>query len=164
MDVSGWTLAQRMRLPDWCFGDRSLVGLVIDANGVGVTNWEIHPKALPANIAIWQASIIPLRSDSTNDYIRMGLRATVPTSEAEMDTAIPILPDFGYFVWTPPRVYLSDGAFIPWTFNMRTAFATAGLKLVLELHSALGRVSTIFSFVYSELPTSMAGWLAHNKV
>lgn len=164
MDVSGWTIDQRMRLPDWCFGNRKIIALNMRAVGAGVFYWRISGVTLPQDICIWQIGMFPRFVDSMNSYFRVGLRATVPTSEAEMDEAVPVLPDFGAINYTPPRIHLMDGGTSVWQFFHRKGMETGGKKLVAELWCSTSDVALIFYMLYSELPTNMAGWLAHHKV
>lgn len=164
MDVSGWTIEQRMRFPDYCFGNRMLMGLSYSNSVAGSTRWRIHTTVLPAQICIWQTKILWRAVDSTMSFIRFGFRATLPTTQAQMDSAIPVLPDFGDVSHSPPRVWLPSGGHEVWAFDLRKGMATSSLKLTLEIYAQVAPVTVLFAFVYSLLPTDMAGWLAHNKV
>lgn len=164
MDISGWTVDQRMRFPDWCFGNRKVIGVSGTATGVGVFYWVAAFIVMPDPVCLWAVNIFPRKVSSTNDYIRVGFRASKPTSEAQMDESIPIFPNFPHPAHQPPRIFMSESGLEVWRFDVRKGMVTGGFKLVMEVHSATVKTSILFSLVYSELPTNMAGWMAHNKV
>lgn len=165
MDVSGWTIAQKMRLPDWCFGSRDTY---IAHAGVAEPNtyeWGISEKALPDPACIWEFVILLGSTDYAFNKIRIGLSDTVPTSPEEMDATYNLFPDFGDPAFTPPGINCGT---IPGEFfwlSLRRGLATQGLKLVIEArrHASGTILIADVILVISGLPTSMAGWLAHNK-
>ncbi len=164
MDVSGWTVDQKMRLPDWCFGQRRTMRISHTAVGAGVDAWAIKEKTLPENICIWTAGYWYTETNSTSDYLRMGFRATVPTSIGEMDEAVPAEPENIGIPPGPEKMYM------PMTENSviliptRKGVVATGLFLVMQVHSGAAKCSGACILTYSEMPTSMAGWLAHHKV
>lgn len=165
MDVSGWTIDQKMRLPDWCFGNRSIISLTLGITGAGNFRWAISSVVLPTEICMWKLSILFRWCDNESSRVRFGFRATLPTSEAEMDTSMPVFPDLGDAAYSPPRIFLTDWGHEVWEFETRTGIVIgAGLKLTGEIKSAGTAAKVLLVIVYSGLPTNMAGWLAHNKV
>jgi len=129
MDVSGWTIEQRMRLPDWCFGNRRIFSLTETVGVAAGLVWKKSPITLPANICLWSVGILPRLLDSWSSYIRVGFATAVPTSEAQMDASIPVMPDFGNYLYTPPRIYMAAAGTEVWQFNLRKGIATSGCSL-----------------------------------
>lgn len=164
MDVSGWTLAQKMELPDWCFGSRKLMGVSQTRAVPGATDWVIHTTNLPLEICIWQVRIFWRHQDDWASFIRMGFRATVPVNTGQMDTAIPILPDFGNVVYTPPRIHCASGGHEVWAIDLRKGMNTGAHKMVMEMYVNTDKVSVIFTIVFSELPTEIPAHLDPNTV
>lgn len=164
MDVSGWTVDQRMRFPDWCFGNKKVISLYGFSTGVTTLTWDIHTLSLPDPVCIWEIMIMPLVNSHVYNYIRVGLTAKKPVNEAEMDASIPVLPDFGVVTYTPPRIYFSDDSKEILKFTLRKGMVTDGLYLTTEAFSNDVKISILIALVISELPTQMAGWLAHHKV
>lgn len=164
MDISKWSIDERMRLPDWCFGNRNLVMAANTANGAGTIRWDISETTLPEKICIWQVGILPRNLDSVNSYIRFGFLSTKPTSEAEMDLAKPVLPNFGYTAYTPPRVIMPASGTEIWQFFLRMGVSTGKKKLAIELKCGLTQFSAIVFMLYSELPTNISGWLANSFI
>ena len=166
MDVSDWTIAQRMRLPDWCFGSRETY---IAHGGVAspdTYNWGISDNALPDPACIWEFVILLGASDYAYNKVRIGLSDTVPTSKEEMDATDNIFPDFGDKATTPPGI---NCGIIPGMFfwiSLRRGLATGGKKLVMEAkrHASGTILIADIILVISTLPTDMAGWMAHSKV
>lgn len=163
MDVSGWTIEQKMRLPDWCFGQRQLVMAGGTASGAGTKVWDISELALPQQICVWQMGIIPRHLSSASDYVRIGFNSTLPTSEAEMDTSIPLLEYFGWTLYSPPRIIMPATGTELWEFFLRRGMDTEGKKLTVEVACVITKISLIVYMLYSELPSSMISWLSHNQ-
>jgi len=164
MDVSGWTVDQRMRLPDWCFGNREMIGCRAACPEVETYYWGISDIVLPDPVAIWSLGWVYKQNEKAVNRLRFGLRSTIPTSTAQMDTAVPILPYFGNTTFTPPMLVVTQTEGLLFQFNVRKGMATGGKKLVIELWSTIQWTEITFFMVVSGLPTNMAGWLAHNKV
>lgn len=164
MDVSGWTVDQRMRFPDWAFGNRKVTSVSKTVNGPNGIGWKISAVALPDPICIWELCITPVVADVYPGILRIGLADTLPTTEDQMNATIPLLPDFGDLSLTPPRIVLGTARYEVWRFPIRKGMATGGKKVVIELRCPQTKLNLLIHLVYSELPTSMAGWLAHNKV
>lgn len=154
-DVSTWTVAKRMELPDWCFGNRVVSGVKLYiANGPDV-DWFISAVNLPASVCFWDLYWFQKNIENPSSYIRLGLRATVPTSVEEMNTAVPILPFFGSTTMTPPKIYFVDAKFEVFHFITRMGMETGELKVVVEANCASGILSGTLGVVYSELPKAI---------
>ncbi len=166
MDVSDWTIDQRMRLPDWCFGNRKLLSLQVNVIAEGSFRWYITTESLPDPACIWAVGFSVSDSDQKYNYIRMGLADNVPMNEAQMDATTPLFPYFGSTVFAPPKIYVPTKSGVAFYIVSRKGLVTGGKKFVAEAWLNVGG-TILFGHLYilvSELPTSMAGWLAHNKV
>lgn len=162
MNISRWTIDEKMQLPDFCFGQRKIV-----ATGIGVTvpktmAWNITSVPFPDSICIWEFGILPTQLDSFYSYCRVGLTETKPTSEAEMDAAIPILPDWTPQGYSPPRIYVPATGTQQWVFKMRKGMKTKARKMAIELYANVGNFALVFYVIYSKLPTNISGFLAHS--
>ena len=159
IDVSGWTLANKMKLPDWCFGNRKVVSRSIGHDTPGGLQWKIHTLALPANVCLWEVFCMPIVIDNKSSYIRAGFRTSIPVNEAQMDAAIPILPYYGNVAFTPPRIYFAAAQQFAWNFTARKGMTTGGGYLVLEAYCFATYFGVNFGFVFSELPTEVPAFL-----
>ncbi len=163
MDVSGWTVDQRMRLPDWCFGNRRIVSVYRSNGAVGTYTYGISETVMPDPACIWQAVFISQPTENGKSRLRIGLSNTLPTSEEEMNAVQEIFPDFGSQMTGPNSIMFYGITYAFYSINLRKGMATEGKKLVISVNCQAGVVRLICALVVSGLPTSMAGWLAHNK-
>lgn len=159
VDVSGWTLAQKMSLPDWCFGNREVIGIDKSATGSGDIQWEISSLALPANICIWHIGIFLNLAEKSPSYARIGLTAAKPTNVGEMDAAVEVLQYFGDVDYAPRRIYFSNDITEPWQFPLKKSLATEGKKLTLEVYCGTTKIAVTVYMVFSELPISVPAFL-----
>ena len=162
MDVSGWTIEQRSRFPDWCFGPRQIIGVNVYNNQPDTHEFGISEIALPDPAMIWELGCWNLITGTESGYCRAGLAHTKPETPAEMDTATEIYPYFGTPATGPNIFPYTSGFPMIINFNMRRAMATDSKKLVVQNSCLVLRCRIQVSLIVSELPTSMAGWLAHN--
>lgn len=166
MDVSDWTIQQKMRLPDYCFGARQMISCRCSIWIADTYQWVISTAVLPDPCCFWSWGIVLIRSDHISNHFRVGLRSTVPASTADMDGADEIFPDFGLLTYHPSRLYVPAVPGTYYNMPMRTGFVTGGKKLVCEgfQHAESSWISFIVYFMVSAMPTEMDGWLAHKKV
>lgn len=162
MNIKRWTIDERMRLPDFCFGNRQVISVSKTASGPAAFSWAISDKGLPDPACIWVFGVLPRRVDNTNNYCRVSLGDTLPTNEAEMNATQPVLPQFGALAWTPPRIYPPTTTMTVWQFDLRKGMVTGGKKLILECYASIDAMAAIAFIVVSELPTNISGWLAHS--
>ena len=164
MDVSGWTVDQRMRLPDWVFGNRTLIGVYVANAGTGTYAWGISDIQLPDPVCIWKFFYICQEQTGQSGNYRAGLAEEVPTSSAEMDEATEFYPHYGV-PRTGPNL-LPRAAYQPTTIEipMRKGMVTGSKYLVVENYTVNSQSRVYVNILVSGLPTSMAGWLAHSKV
>lgn len=164
MDVSGWTLAKRMELPDWCFGNKWIIGCPVKTLLTGTNYWGISEVSLPDPVCIWTLGCWVRTEEFVSLTTRIGLRATIPTSDVEMDAAIEMFPLLG-----APRVgpnlvrfgFLYSEAFF---MKVRKGMNTDGLKLVVQVCSTVLNVYVQFSLLVSELPTRIPAHLDPNTI
>ena len=164
MDVSEWTVDQRMRLPDWCFGNRQLVGIHVDCPNLGTFYYGISEIALPDPVCIWSFGFYLYNYNYTRHRFRVGLRESIPTNEAEMDTATEILPYFGEPRDGPNYIRAGTLDTRAYLIPLRKGMVTGGNYLVASCYTGTDQSMVDIFLVVSGLPTSMAGWLAHNRV
>lgn len=158
MDVTGWDIASRMKLPDWCFGARSTDGVYLPCDEATTKYWGISTLVLPDPVCIWSVGWFSRQKSSSHLEIRAGLRATVPTSEAEMDEAVEILPGVGEPMTGPDKIKTITPYSLGTFFHLRKGIVTTGLKLVLQALSSSDAAPLSFFMVYSALPTKVPGW------
>lgn len=164
MDVSGWTVDQKMRLPDWCFGNREVQSVYLGNGVVGTFKWAICETVMPDPACIWQAVLVSSLTAGASGYFRVGLADNVPVNEAQMDAAVEIFPYFGVAHAGPNVISDWGQPFVYWGFDVRKGMATGGKKIVLEVKCIAATIRCLIELTVSTLPTNMAGWLAHNKV
>lgn len=155
VDVSGWSLAKRMALPDWCFGNREAIGCEVNCVNADQDYWAISEIVLPDPVCFWSLGFWFRQPAFARIRFRFGLRATIPTSVAEMNGATEILPYIGA-ITTGPN-YLRIGSFDTFVTDLvlRKGMATGGLKLVMEVQSTSVNTRADLFVVYSELPTEI---------
>ena len=163
MDVSGWTIEQRMRLPDWCFGQREIVSVYQGVDGPATFGWAISSTALPNPACIWQLAVQSTPNPGGKGYMRIGLANAVPVNEGDMNAADEIFPGYGAPAIGPDRISIWGGTYASWSFDSRHGLTTGGQKLVLEVYAHLETCRVQVMLIVSELPTSMASWLSHNQ-
>lgn len=164
MDVSTWTVDQRMRLPDWCFGNRMLIGLFHNNTHPGTTEWAIRDIALPDPVCIWEFWYLIIETAANYGTYRAGLADTVPVNVAQMDEALEIYPYFGIDHAGPNYIIRKTEDATHVVIKLRKGMVTGGKKLVMEVGSVAGTARGFFGLLVSGLPTNMAGWMAHNPV
>ncbi|MBA7522328.1 hypothetical protein ES705_14446 [subsurface metagenome] len=164
MDVSDWTIDQRMRFPDWCFGNRQLIGLYLSNDAPGTDAFAISPIVLPDPVCIWCLEYLAMFEAGGSGYYRAGLADSLPADEAEMNNALEIYPNWGILQAGPNRLPIVSPDPLHIVVQLRKGMVLGGKKLVIQNHceGAKGRLN--FWLLISSVPTDMAGWLAHSKV
>lgn len=133
IDVSGLSLAERMALPDWCFGNRQLIGVYVSQTGPSNYIWGISDIALPDPCCIWQLQIDSMPNPGGRGTMRFGLANTVPTSDGEMDNADEIFPYFGQPNTGPNLINVYGLEYMAFIIDARKGMVTGGKKLVVQL-------------------------------
>lgn len=159
VDVSGWTLAQRMALPDWCFPNRYLVCCYKGNAGVGTYVWNISPLALPDPACIWQVIIISAPNPGGTGELRIGLNGVVPTTLAEMNAVQELFPGWGFPKPGPDSIMYYGQQMVQNQLFVRHGLVTGGKKLVIEVYCAAGAVRWDVILVVSGLPTKIPAFL-----
>lgn len=163
MDISRWTIDERMQLPDYCFGQRFLSGVQISCTVPSGFVWRIADKVWPDPACIWSVNIICRESDHQWNWVRFGLADTVPTSSGEMDAAQNILPEFGNNAYAPPAFSMFGDTGYVVSVPVRKGIITGGKRLVVEafLNEAGTKVGGWVGLNVSALPKNISGYLAN---
>jgi len=164
MDVSGWTVDQRARLPDWCFGNSEAIGCQVCCEVADNTFWGISEIELPDPACIWSMAWWFRQNAYCNHMFRFGLAEEVPVNVGQMDAATEILPYVGKPATGPNELRQGTAESNIQQLFLRRCMATGGLKLVVQLGSSVQWATIDLIIIVSGLPTSMAGWLAHHRV
>jgi len=163
MDVSGWTNQQRMRFPDWCFPEKQVISAYRSNNVPDTKTYGISEIALPDPICLWEVGWLILCEDVALFRFKIGLRDTVPTNEAEMNECQEILPYFGEPQTGPNYICGGPATRLSFIIPVRKSMVTGGKKLIVANENYGGVARFAAWMLVSGLPTSMAGWMAHNK-
>jgi hypothetical protein len=158
MDVSGWDIESRLKLPDHLFGNRKLIGCSVDATDEEDRDWAISEIALPDPVCIWQVRLDSMPNAGAQGLARVGLANTVPTSTADMDAAVELLPYYGHPNVGPNLIVLYTGAAFSLQMDLRKGMATGGKKLVCEIYTVGGTMRFYPAVLVSGLPTKIPGW------
>lgn len=159
IDVSGWTLAERMMLPDWCFPNRMFLDIRLYEQEAGEHEYGIAQVVMPDPMCIWELAIRFVSTSWSNHYIRLGLDIDVPTNAVEMDAADEIFPYIGSTLATPHRMYYNEVEYWYTRHKLRKGMVTGGKYLVLDLYNQAGRSEVVVSMVVSGLPTKVPAFL-----
>jgi len=159
IDVTGWTLAQKMRLPDWCFGNRKIIGVFKDEGVVTTFDWNISEDALPDPACIWQVLFVSQPDLGGKGYMRVGLDTDVPTSVAEMNAATELFPSIGEAHAGPNIISFYGERPFYWSVDLRKGMVTGGKKLVIEVYCSVTKVRFDCELVVSGLPTEVPAFL-----
>jgi len=164
MDITGWTLAQRMRFPEWTFGNKTLIGVMLGNSVVGTDVFGISTIALPDPCCIWKAMFYNLSNPGAQSWMRIGLNDVVPTTVAEMDACDEIFPDFGNPAAGPNNIIFYNDGVTYFAIDAYQGMVTGGQYLVMQVHNTGGSVRLQIALTVTELPSNLAGWLEHNIV
>lgn len=162
MNVSRWTIEERMRLPDFTFGQRQIIGCYGYNPNPATTNWGISTVGLPDPACIWSFGYVALMGPTGDCEMRTALRATIPTSQAEMNDSLDFIPYYGYEEAGPNAIRITTGSKQFVNIPMRRGLSTGGRKLVIENRCAAGVSRFQVYVLVSGLPTNISGWLAHS--
>lgn len=163
MDIRNWGLAKIMRLPDWCFGRRSIVSCHIRDDAAAQV-WDISELELPTRGVIWSVGYIVETNYSTGHTIRIGLGDQLPATNAEMMTLDPLIPGLGIDGPEPRLIYVTQVPnFV--RFTMRQGCNFMGRRLVIEFNKdAQLDEHVIVAVEVSGIPAEIPDWLcAHSE-
>lgn len=158
MDVTGWNLASRMKLPDYLFGNRKLISVYGWTTGPLTTTWAISPIVLPDPVCIWELNLFSDPYLNGYGYVRIGLADVVPTSVVEMDGAVELFPYFARPNVGPNRFFFYSGDPTQLAYQARKGMVTGGKFVVTELTAEFERMRMMVTLNTSELPTKVPGW------
>lgn len=152
MDVSGWTLAERMALPDWCFGMPKVYGFFIFNNADGISNFWIDNEDLPDPACIWSLQLISMPDALATGWLRLGMCDIVPANTAQMDACDEIFPKLGRAAAGPNDMIFYGGVFTEMKVMVRKGIVTGSKNLVGELRCTNDMMRFQVVMLVSELP------------
>lgn len=164
MDITGWTMEQRMRLPDWCFGNRRIVSCYGWNPNPATFVFTISSSDLPDPCCIWHAMFCSQPTGGGMGRMRIGMSDDVPADDGEMDLVDEIFPDYGSPGPGPNDIDFMEATYTYYAFNIRKGLVTGGQNLVMSTENTAGVMRLMCALVVSELPINMAGWLEHARV
>lgn len=164
MDVSGWTLAQRMALPDAYFGNRVLIGQFHGNPNVGTFEWAMRNYALPDPVCIWEFWYLIIETAGNFGTYRAGLANALPVNQAQMDAALEIYPYFGIDAPGPNYIIRATNECTHVVIAFRKGMVTGGRNLVIEVGCNAGTARGFFGLLVSALPTEIPAHLDPNTV
>lgn len=164
MDVSGWTPAQRLKFPDWCFPERQVIGVYTSNPNVGTWVFEISEIVLPTDCVLWEVGWLLMMEDPGSNIFRMGLRATVPVNDGEMDSCLEVLPYFGQLTTGPNRITCGPATNVAVIVPVRKILVTSGYKLVCANYCGVGKGRLLGWVLVSGLPTNVPRWLSEDNI
>jgi len=158
MNVTGWDIASKMKLPDYCFGNQDVCSAYTFNNGPFTFVWAISEAALPDPCCIWQVGFTSMPTTDGTGHLRIGLADAVPTTEAEMNAAVEIFPGLGDPHVGPNRIQFYAAKYVFFTIDCRKGLVTGGKKLVIENYCVKDTMRLVCNLVVSGLPTKVPGW------
>jgi len=164
MDVTGWTIDQKMRLPDWCFGNRQVIGVYVSTWVPGGDAFAIAEIPLPDPVCIWQMAFVVTYEAGASGHARAGLSHTLPANVAEMNAATEIYPYFGTPMAGPNALPDLKGTGFYGEVAFKKGIVTDGMYIVGQVHCTAIMTRLNFWLLVSGLPTDMAGWMEHSLV
>lgn len=166
MDVSGWSMGDRMQLPDWCFPSRMLIGCWIQISVGATFLWVMSVRTLPDPCCLWSFGCVIADNDHRSNYIRMALGTTLPVNQAEMSALTPVLPYFGRLDITPPYVFLQKDYGPGYHIQHQKGLVTGSKKLIVEgfTNAAASSLYACIYIVVSDLPKKVPAHLDPNTV
>lgn len=161
MDISRWTIDERMMLPDFCFGSRKVVSAYSDNLVPGSNTFAASVIKIPDPVCIWSIMFEAIPTDGGYGYLRFGLNNHLPVDDADMSTSAEILPAYGINVPGPNLILCLAQVFASWNFNVRKGMVTHDNYLVIQNSCLLVNLKVQVSLVISELPKNISGYLAN---
>ena len=165
LDLQGWSIEDKLRLPDWCFGRRYIVSVTWQASAYGTDAYDISEDCFPEEAVIWEVVLSFDRVSANDNYVRLALGSQLPANEAGFMELEPLLRGFGLTGPEPRKIRVPNN-FRVIRFCLRQYFAPGGRRLVV-----FNRVPTTAAFgsgevivVVSGLPKEVPDWLISGQV
>lgn len=163
MNTTQWPCDKVLRLPDWCFGRRWLIGLKETLAGAGIA-YHIMNNRLPDVCVLWEFEI-NCKSPANTGGIVVGVRlnSQVPVSDPTFQTGDRIFPNLE----SPSQNYqfrVSTGGPLSLT-RLKMPIVTANRFLTFRIQEQDGlnmRVNVLF--VISSLPKEVPDWVVSGMV
>lgn len=164
MDISGWSLADRMRAPDWCFYNREAIGCEVNCVLADTDYWAISEIYLPDPVCFWSLAFWFRSPAFARVRFRFGLRSTVPVNAAQMNDATEILPYVGAPTAGPNFLRVGQYDSVFYQLMLRKGMVTGAKKLVFEVQSTSVNTRADLVMIFSALPKNIPAHLDFNTV
>ena len=158
MDVSGWTVEERMRLPDWCFPERQPFQLYHINNQVGTWSYVMPDYPLPNPACVWKMTLATFPTTGGTGDVKFGLLSDLPLDDNQMETNEPVFDDLKPAPTNVNWIKLYAGVPVTFGYDFRTPIVTTGLKLGMGLYCAVATIRLDLTFIISGLPTKVSGF------
>lgn len=158
MWVDTWTLAERMALPDWCFGAPKVYGFFIFHEVDGTESFWIDNEDLPDPACIWSIQVISMPDAGARGWLRLGMCDIVPANTAQMNACDEIFPKLGRAAAGPNDFIFYGGVFTELKVMVRKGIVTGAKNLVAELHCTNDMMRFQVVMLVSELPRQVSGY------
>ena len=157
MDISNWSMAQIMELPDHLFGRRYMVGCAVYGESMGDA-FDISMFGLPERAVIWELRVRLVVLSARMVTLRMALGDQLPANEAEFNALPQLFSDIGYREDGVRVIRVSNLSSMIVT-QLRYGIETAGRRLVIAgAFDALADHWLFVDLVVSSIPRSLPEW------
>lgn len=158
MNIEKWTVDKIMQLPDHVFGERYLISCELAVSGDNIA-WSISEYSFPNKAVLWSVNVMWAYSSVTTAFVRMGMAMKIPTSAAQMDQSLPILPECGRVGTKPRKLYGFQYNGME-AYFIRKLIQPQGRKLVIESNAWTDKAIVIrVGAVVSAIPKEVPDWM-----
>lgn len=158
MNIENWSIEKKMQLPEWCYGTKYVISAAARILGVG-PEYDISELSFPDVAVIWQVAITHVISNSFDNYFRVGLAMQIPTTAAEMNQSMELLPGYGT-KGSKPRIMNSYSPHKHEKFECKIPIKPQGRKLVVEVVAvATKEIAIRMAVVVSSIPKEVPDWV-----
>jgi len=157
MNISTWSDARIMQLPDHLFGQRWLVSVMRTPNNP-VDRWDISEIPLPDAFVMWEFAYGSSAVFGAEIGFRFAYGDQIPVNAAAFSEFEPVMPGLGVTGQEPRTITHEDGPHdirIP----MRKLVRPGGRRLIMEVPFAGGGDMRCWGrMVISSLPREVPDW------
>lgn len=158
MHIEHWPINRKMRLPDWCFGRRFVVGLSFIV-GAEQVYYDICEIPLPDLAVMWELSIWVPDGISPDSYLRLALGDQLPLTQVAFEAMEPLFQTIGSPTVGPRRIWMS-GADTYSLRGLRTVIEPQGRRFVGEVeNNGSGTGYVMVNVVVSGVPREIPDWM-----
>ena len=158
IDISGWSLGEKMMLPDHAFGVRNLVTFSNSVPTV-TTEWHRFLSALPDHIVIWNIKAITGAIPPAFGTVRLALGDVVPTSDAEFNELEQIGMGGGLQTGRGARIVCDSVSGSDYVM-LKLLVSPQGRRFVVRFrNNDVGSDNMQLAVIYSAVPRSIPKWM-----